>query len=79
MHKLRKHLKSMRDFKQKSMKEKGIRVKKHLAQDDPGGTVAKTPHSQSRGPAIQSLVRELESTGPNQRSHMPQLRLDTGK
>ena len=50
-----------------------------LLRNFPCGPVAKTPHSQCRGPAIQSLVRELDPTGPNQRSHMPQLKLDTAK
>ena len=35
---------------------------KEKDRDFPGGPVAKTLHSQCRGPGVRALVRELEST-----------------
>ena len=40
---------------------------KKATRDFPGGPVAKTPHSQCRGPQVQLLFEELESACHNQR------------
>ena len=52
---------------------------KIVYRDFPGDPVAKALHSQSRGTRVQSLVRELDPTGHNKRSHMSQLRPSTLK
>ena len=43
--------------------------------DFPGSPMAKTPHSHCRGAQVWSLVRELDPTCPDQRVHVPQLKI----